>query len=265
MPSEQYTIGVIGGGVVGQAVANFFPGARLYDKFKTIDPIDDVLRQDIIFICVPTPYERGFDRSALDDVFSRLSGLDDKIIVIKSTVIPGTTDYYQEQHPKLKVLFNPEFLTERTANEDFIRPDKQLVGFTEKSQVAAKRVLSLLPDAPYKKQLPARAAELVKYAVNSYYASKVIFGNLIYDLAEGLGVDYNVVKEAFTADKRITDSHFDVWHGGYRGYDGKCLPKDLKTLRDFGQACGVDVSLLEVIDRLNQKYNQSKQAGESQT
>lgn len=258
MPSEQYTIGVIGGGVVGQAVANFFPGARLYDKFKTIDPIDDVLRQDIIFICVPTPYERGFDRSALDDVFSRLSGLDDKIIVIKSTVLPGTTDYYQDKYPKLKVFFNPEFLSDKTAKEDFILPDKQLVGFTAASQDIAGEVLGILPDAPYKKIMPAKAAELIKYAVNSFYASKVIFGNLLYDLSESLGLDYNIVKEAFVSDKRIADSHFDVWHGGYRGYGGKCLPKDLKTLRDFGQAAAVDVSLLEAIDRLNQKYKAAK-------
>lgn len=258
MSSKRYTIGVIGGGVVGQAVAGFFPGAKIYDKFKAFDAREEVLGQDIIFVCVPTPYKEGFDRSALDDVFATLSELEDKIVVIKSTVLPGTTDYYQEKHPKLRVLFNPEFLSDKKAREDFLLPDKQLVGFTAASQDIATEVLNILPDAPYKRVVPAKAAELVKYAINSFYASKVIFGNLIYDLAESLGVEYGEVKEAFTSDKRITDSHFDVWHGGYRGFDGKCLPKDLKALIDFGRQNGADVSLLEVIDGLNQKYNKDQ-------
>lgn len=258
MSRGNYTIGVIGGGVVGQAVANFFPRAKIYDKFKTLDAMEEVLAQDIIFVCVPTPYRDGFDRSALDDVFSHLAELNDKIVIIKSTILPGTTDYYQDKHPKLKVIFNPEFLTEKTAKEDFLLPDKQLLGFTAASRAVAGEVLNILPDAPYKKALPAKAAELVKYAVNSYYASKVIFGNLLYDLSEALGLDYDIVKEAFVSDKRITDSHFDVWHGGYRGYDGKCLPKDLKAMRDFGQAAGIDVSLLEAVEGLNQKYKAAK-------
>lgn len=254
MSNHNYTIGIIGGGVVGQAVAAFFKTAKIYDKFKPLDKIEDVLKQDLIFICVPTPYENGFDRSYLEDAFSHFKNFAEKIVVIKSTSLPGTTDYFQEQYPNLKVLFNPEFLTEKTAVYDFINPDKQLVGYTEKSQDVAQAVLEILPDAPYKKIMPAKAAELVKYAINSFYATKVIFGNLLYDIAESLGIDYADVKSAFVADKRIADSHFEVMHAGYRGFGGKCLPKDLKALRDFGEQQGVDASLLDVVDKLNQKY-----------
>ncbi len=257
MSNQKYTVGVIGGGVVGQAVANFFGNAKVYDKFKQFDSLAEVLDQDVIFVCVPTPYQVGFDRSILDDVFSNFGNLSDKIIVIKSTTLPGTTDYYQEKFPKLKILFNPEFLTEKTAQNDFLKPDKQIVGHTAKSWEVAELVLSLLPPAPYKRILPAATAELVKYAINSYYATKVIFGNWLYDLAQSFGLNYNELKEAFVSDQRITDSHLDVWHGGYRGFGGKCLPKDLKSIKDFAQARGIDVALLEAVDALNQKYTQS--------
>lgn len=256
MSNRKYTIGIIGNGVVGQAVASFFYDAKIYDKFKTRDPLAEVLAQDIIFICVPTPYNNGFDRSVLDDVFNNFNNLSDKIVVIKSTSLPGTADFYQAKFPQLKILFNPEFLSEKTAIQDFLKPDKQIVGYTNESQPIAELVLSLLPAAPYKKIMPAAAAELVKYAVNSFYATKVIFGNWLYDLSQSLGVDYNQLKEAFVADQRIFDSHFDVWHGGYRGFGGKCLPKDLKSIKDFTAARGMDAALLEVVDTLNQKYSE---------
>lgn len=240
---------------MGSSVASFFGDVKIYDKFKPRDPLESVLERDVIFVCVPTPYENGFNRSILDDVFAEL-GKDGKarIVVIKSTCIPGTTEYFQKQYQQLKVLFNPEFLTQATAKEDFAHPDKQLVGYTETSRDVSQSMLDMLPHAPYKKIMPARAAELVKYSVNTFYATKVVFGNMLYDLAQSLGVDYNEVKEAFVSDKRIGDSHFDVLHGGYRGYGGTCLPKDLLALLELGKNKGVDVTLLQKVDEMNSKY-----------
>ncbi|MAG28844.1 hypothetical protein CL632_01710 [bacterium] len=261
MSNKQYTIGVFGGGVVGQAVASFFNGAKVYDKFKPQDSLVDVLNQELIFVCVPTPFKDGkFDKSILEEVFVEI-GKDKKerVVVIKSTSIPGTTEYFQEKYPHLKVLFNPEFLSEKTSNEDFVKPDKQIIGFTEKSKDIAQSVLDILPDAPYKKIMKASSAELVKYAVNTYYATKVTFGNMLYDLAQSLGADYEEVKQAFVSDQRITDSHFGVMHGGYRGYGGKCLPKDLQALAALGNQSNVDVSLLETVDLLNTKYKNQSQ------
>jgi len=255
MSNQEYTIGIFGGGVVGKAAASFFKDSVTYDKFNPIDPLEAVLERELLIVCVPTPFKDGFDRSILEEVFRQIgSDKKERIVVIKSTCIPGTTDYFQEQYPHLKVLFNPEFLSEKTAKEDFVKPDKQLVGFTEKSRDVSQAVLDILPNAPYKKIVQAQSAELVKYAVNSFYATKVIFGNMLYDLAESLGIDYNEVKEAFVSDQRITDSHFDALHGGYRGYGGKCLPKDVQTLVDFGKKHRVDVSLLEKIEEMNAKY-----------
>ncbi len=259
MSTPLLSVGVIGGGVVGTAVSGFFKDGAVYDAYKESDPIESVLKTDVIFICVPTPYEEGFDRSALEDAFSHFKDVPEgKIVVIKSTSIPGTTQYFQEQYPHITVLFNPEFLTEKTAQADFLKPDKQLVGYVrEKDKAQAEKVLDMLPDAPYKVVLPAQGAELVKYAINSYYANKVVFGNMLYDLAESLRVPYEDVKAAFVSDQRITDSHFDVLHGGYRGYGGKCLPKDVRALRDFAQSKGVDASLLESMEHLNEIYKNS--------
>ncbi len=255
MSNQRYTIGIMGGGFVGSSVASFFDGVAVYDKFKPMDPLEDVLGRDVIFVCVPTPYENGFDRSALDDVFEKIGSINKpRIVVIKSTCAPGTTDYFQEKYAHLKVLFNPEFLTQATAEQDFKHPDKQLVGFTEASRDMAQVVLDMLPDAPYKKILPAASAELVKYGVNTYYATKVVFGNMLYDLCQSLGIDYSEVKEAFVSDKRIADSHFDVLYGGYRGFGGKCLPKDLLALVHFAKERGVDVGLLEKVDEMNNRY-----------
>jgi UDPglucose 6-dehydrogenase len=260
MSNQKYTIGVFGGGFVGSAVASFFDSAKIYDKFKPVDPLKDVLNMDLIFVCVPTPLKEGnFDISILEEVFIDIAkDKKERIVIIKSTSIPGTADYFQNKYSHLNILFNPEFLTQESAQTDFNNPDKQLLGYTEKSKHLAQSVLDVLPYAPYKKILPAKSAELVKYAVNSYYATKVTYGNLLYDFSEELGVDYDEVKEAFVSDKRICDSHFNVLHGGYRGYGGKCLPKDLKALVSFGNKNNVDVSLLETIDKLNTKYSHHK-------
>ncbi|MBI2050366.1 MAG: UDP-glucose/GDP-mannose dehydrogenase family protein [Parcubacteria group bacterium] len=245
----------MGGGFVGSSVASFFGGSNVYDKFKLMDPLEEVLKQELIFVCVPTPYENGFNRSALDDVFEKIGSINEpRIVVIKSTCVPGTTDYFQQKYQHLKVLFNPEFLTQATAEQDFKNPDKQLVGYTSTSRDVSRSVLDMLPHAPYKKIMSAASTELVKYAVNTFYATKVVFGNMLYDLCQSLGVDYNEVKEAFVSDQRIIDSHFDVLHGGYRGYGGKCLPKDLLALVELGKKKGVDVGLLEKVDEMNQKY-----------
>lgn len=245
---------------MGQAMKRYFFEAKIYDKYHSQDSLEEVINRDIIFICVPTPYaaEAGFDLTEMNNVFNDLKSVKNKIVVIKSTVLPGTTANYQIQRPDLKILFNPEFLTEATAAEDFLYPDKQIVGYTEKSQDIAEEILRILPEAPYKKIMPAKEAEMVKYMINSYYAVKVIFANQIYDICRAGGIDYNLVKEAFIADKRVVDSHLDILHKGYRGFGGKCLRKDIYSLIDFAKQRGFDPKLLEVAKEINLTLNEGK-------
>ncbi len=251
-------IGVIGGGYVGGTVAKFYRegGAqvKVYDKFKDSDPLEEVLAQDYIFVAVPTNYDgKAIDLSAMDDVMANVSQSRAKAIIIKSTIVPGTTEKYQKQYPRLKLVFNPEFLTEATAEQDFKYPDRQIVGYTEKSYNIAGEVMELLPLAPFSRIIPAAAAEMAKYFGNTWFAVKVTFANQIYDVCEALGIDYSLVADCVGADRRIGRSHLDAWHGGYRGYGGKCLPKDTRAFIKFADDLGVDMKLLKTIEEINKQ------------
>lgn len=251
-------IGVIGGGVVGQALKAYYQGIKIYDKHQPQDMLEAVLDCDEIFIAVPTPFNHGFDLTEMNDAFSNLAEVKDKTVIIKSTVIPGTTDAYQLQYPQHKILFNPEFLTQDTAVDDFIHPDRQIIGYTDKSKEIAAAVLTSLPSAPYQKIMPASAAELVKYMFNTFYATKVVFANQFYDLCQGLDIDYELVKEAFLTEKKNLNNHFDIWHKGYRGYSGKCLPKDLNALIELADKNKFDLELLKTVRDINEKLKQVK-------
>lgn len=254
-------IGILGIGYVGGAVKNWFDQEEyplfLYDKHKKIGSLKKVNQADVIFLCVPTPFneEKGYDDSAVVESLKNVSG--SKIVVIKSTVLPGSTEKYQNEFSQHKILFNPEFLRAKFAKEDFLNPKRQIIGFTEKSKDVAKEILEILPKAPFQKIIPAKEAEMVKYSGNAFLASKVIFANQIYDLCENLGINYDLVKECIAHDPRIGFSHLDVFHEGFRGYGGGCFPKDIKSLLQLGKKIGVDLTLLKVVNKIN-KYLTSK-------
>lgn len=259
---KDWKIGIIGLGMVGTPLKRWFEEnghQRGLDLFLyDIDPkkayFDNINMAHIIFVSVPTPRnpDGSCDMSAVDDALGTIVDSVSKIVVIKSTVPPGTTEYYQYKFPQWKILFNPEFLTERQAWEDFLKPDRQIVGFTGNSLDAAHIALSLLPKAPfmspwglgtYKQiRITATEAEIIKYGGNIYFVRKVNFANMVRDICATLGVDYENVRKGMGADFRIGDSHLDVNHGGYRGWGGYCFPKDLDAfisfLRDFGNGEG---------------------------
>lgn len=270
----EYLVGIIGGGVVGGAVKNFFKDVKVYDKYKPSDSIEEASSSRFIFVCVPTPYNGGFDLTILDEavenVASHLPDPENQLIVIKSTALPGTTERYQQKYPQANFSFNPEFLRDQTATEDFIKNDRQIVGFTSKTKdhPLISELLRILPRAPYQKIVPATVAEMIKYASNTFLALRVIFTNQIYDICQALDIDYEAVKEAVTADKRVGASHFEIWHTEsslernrgqtYRGYGGKCFPKDINSLIAEGKQLGVDMSLFEAAHEVNLLLNQGK-------
>lgn len=249
-------IGVMGVGMVGGAVARWFEKSRskpfVYDKYKNLGSVEEVNQADVVFLAVPTPYnetEGGFDLSYVRDALANLSG--SKVIVIKSTVLPGTTEKLQKEYPQYQFLFNPEFLTQASADNDMSYPDRQIIGYTRASYNAAGSVLRLLPLAPFERIMPATAAEMVKYFGNTWFSTKVVFANQMYDLCEKLGIDYDMVRDAASADKRIGPSHLHVWHKGYRGYGGVCLPKDTKALIQMGEELSAPQELLKAVDKVN--------------
>lgn len=248
----------MGVGMVGGALSRYFTQQKqiqpiLYDPPKGLGDKQTLNETEVIFVCVPTPYveDKGFDDSFLEQAFADLAG--EKIVVIKSTVMPGTTERYQNKFPQHRVLFNPEFLTEATADYDTLHPNRQIIGYTEKSKVVAEEILKMLPGAPLQKIMPSLEAEMVKYFSNTFYALKVAFANQFYDLCQKLRVNYDGIKECAKAEPMMGVNHWEIFHKGYRGYGGKCLPKDTRTVVRLAKEVGFDFSLLGAAEEYNNK------------
>jgi UDPglucose 6-dehydrogenase len=262
-------IGIIGIGMVGSPLARYFEEVAGYVRGKDFflfdtDPAkqcsDNVNRADIIFLCVPTPsgVNGSADLSRVDAAISHIGKA--KILVIKSTVPPGTTECFQQRFPQHHFLFNPEFLTERHAWEDTLHPDRQLVGWTDQSKKYAASVAALLPPAPLMApspdlELTATEAELIKYAANVFLARKVTFANALYDLAGHHGANYEHIRKGIASDSRIGPSHLEIFHGGYRGYGGYCFVKDTDALVAHARTRGLNhvADLISADVRFNTK------------
>ncbi len=247
-------IGIIGYGMVGGAVGAWFKKAKKYDLKKFPNSWAEVDDCEIVFICVPTPYKKstGYDYRAIESTAKRLTGR--KIVVLKSTVLPGKTAELQKKFPQHTWLFNPEFLRDKSATKDFLKPDRQIVGMgknTTKHRVAAQVVMELLPKALYQAITTSTEAELIKIFANAFLATKVVFANMMYDVAKQTGSDYEQVKLGVGNDPRITTSMMNVVLDGYRGYSGKCFPKDMGAMIRFGKMTKRRLPLLEIADALN--------------
>jgi UDPglucose 6-dehydrogenase len=254
----KYKIGIIGSkGMVGGALKKYFTQKPHYELFlydiAGEGSVEEVNRADYIYICVPTPSGNSneCDTNIVDSAVGLLRG--NKVVIIKSTVIPGTTQKLQDKYQQHKFLFNPEFLTEVTADNDTQFPDRQIVGYTKQSFTTAKDIIQQLPLAPFERIVKSEEAEMCKYFGNTWFSTKVIFANQMYDICEKAKINYEAVKDMVAADKRIGRTHLDIFHKGNRGYGGKCLPKDTKALIYFSEELGIDPKLLKVVEEINNK------------
>ncbi|MDD5547622.1 MAG: hypothetical protein PHN74_01815 [Candidatus Pacebacteria bacterium] len=250
-------IGIAGVGMVGKQVERWFEPKEnqvfVYDKFQKLGSLEDLNKAEIIFLCLPTPYrdnnEEGTDLDAFKEVIRFFK--EPKIFVIKSTVPVGSTDKLQEEFSQHYFLHSPEFLTEVTAWDDFSKPYLQLIGYTEKSKKLAEGIMDILPKGEQSFISSAKVTEMFKFIRNVFPSIKIIFMNLIYDLCGPLGIEYDEVKKIMAADKWIGTSHLEVVHKGYRGFGGKCLPKDLRMLIKLCKNKKVKADLLEIVDKVN--------------
>lgn len=270
MHSIMETIGFIGQGWIGKHYADDFEARGLSVVRYGLEPEyagnkEKIAECPIVFIAVPTPTtENGFDSSIVRAVLPLVGK--GSVAVLKSTLLPGTTEELQAAFPDILVLNSPEFLREANAAHDAANPERNLIGIpedTEQYQEAAKRVLAVLPEAPYARIMPARAAELTKYAGNVFLAFKVVYANMLADLSASLGTDYETVKEALGADPRIGPSHLSVMSAsGHsdtvgRGAGGHCFIKDLEAFRRlYGTEVGEEngKELLAALVRKNNAY-----------
>lgn len=243
--------------MVGGQIKRWFESKEFpifgYDKFKNIGKFEDLFSADIIFLCLPTPHKKseraGVDLRLFRDYAKKFK--EPKIFVIKSTVPPGATVSLQKEFPKHLFFHSPEFLTEATAWKDFSRPVFQLLGYTNESKGIAKKILHILPKGKINKIMKCGESEIFKFTRNAFFAVKVTFANQIYDICQKFGGDYDVIKKLMLADPWIGGHHLEVIHKGYRGFGGKCLPKDLKTFIKVFEASELNPELLKAADSLN--------------
>jgi UDPglucose 6-dehydrogenase len=231
-------IGFIGQGWIGKNYANDFE-ARGYSIVRyALEPEyvgnkDLIPTCDIVFIAVPTPTTPdGFDYSIVKSALALVG--EGKTAVIKSTLLPGTTEALHKDFPNIGVLCSPEFLVEKTAAYDAAHPNRNIIGIPEDSEVYRKRaraVMEVLPRAPYETIMSSRDAEFVKYAGNCFLFTKVMFMNTLYDLVSGMNGDWDRVREAFIHDPRIGESHTSPVHQSGRGAGGHCFIKDFEAFR----------------------------------
>jgi UDPglucose 6-dehydrogenase len=254
------SIGIIGVGVVGGAVAEYYKAQPdqplfLFDKFKKVGSMEEVSAADYIFICLPTPTrdDGSQDLSALEEVMKALPA--GKTAIIKSTVLPGTTERFQKERPDLTLFHNPEFLDAKTAGRDFAAPDIQVLGVTEKSAPRAGEVMALLPPARQMATCRAGESEMVKYFLNSFMAAKNTFANQMYDYCRAKGINYDAVKDIVKLAPRMGgEVHLKVLMDGYRGFGGACLPKDTSALIHDAETAGAPLELLALVKKLNKGY-----------
>lgn len=231
-------IGFIGQGWIGKNYADDFE-QRGYEVIRYALEEKYIANEakigdcDIAFIAVPTPTtEKGFDDSIVRNALKLIG--DGKIAVIKSTIVPGTTELLQTENPNIFVMHSPEFLVEVTASYDAAHPNRNIVGIphdTDEFREKAQAVLSVLPNAPYETIMNARDAEFVKYAGNCYLFTKVMYMNVLYDLVTAMQGDWEKIREALVHDPRIGESHMQPVHKGGRGAGGHCFIKDFEAFR----------------------------------
>lgn len=240
------SVGFIGQGWIGKHYADDFEArgvtvVRYGLESEYAGNKEAIATCDVVFIAVPTPTTKdGFDDSIVAGVLPLVGR--GKIAVLKSTMLPGTTEKMQKLFPDIVVLTSPEFLRESNAAHDAAHPERNIIGIPEEGTTysdAAELVLSVLPQAPYSRVMTARQAELVKYAGNVFLAMKVVYANMLYDLSSALGSEYEPIREALGADPRIGYSHLQpVDASGHsttagRGAGGHCFIKDLEAFREL--------------------------------
>jgi len=260
------TIGIIGQGFVGSAIRE---GLQNYYDILTYDidskkcnstHSDVCLKSSIVFVCLPTPMKKTgkCDTRILENAIKEVENVcfksyetNNPVLVIKSTTPPGTTKRINDKC-KLSVCFSPEFLTEANSFDDFKNQTRIIVG----GDPAIKCKDAVKVKTMFRKPFPkipivvtkSETAEMVKYFINCFLATKVSFANEMYQVCEGIDIDFNKVVEYALYDERIGKSHLSVpGPDGSLGFGGHCFPKDLNAVRFIAESVGVDPKVLKAV------------------
>ena len=269
-PNNKLKMGIVGHGFVGKAVEYAFYN-HLINHF-IVDPnygtdIDQLIdwQPQIAFICAPTPQnpESGFvDASIVEDAVLKLMYHTNALVIVKSTVTPDIVDrLYNSIEPKDfdRFVYNPEFLTEKSACEDFVNAEHHVFGGTQKACDELAQVYDIFSNCKSDKyyRMSGCEASFVKYATNAFLATKLTFFNQLKDLVDSFDCSYNMITRAMGADDRIGIKHTRVpGPDKKRGFGGACLPKDTMALLKFSETRGKDnrFDLLDNILTINNEY-----------
>jgi UDPglucose 6-dehydrogenase len=272
------SIAVIGQGFVGGSLTTVFSergfNVLVYDKAGKVSPGAHDYRPDslkslvnfaegsvvgfskVYFVCLPTPmYEDGSaDLSIVEGVLTELSQIPgERIAVVKSTIPPGSTERWNKKFAEtgLRVVFNPEFLTEANALDDMRNQNRIVLGGPRPYINTVKQVFqTAFPKVPLVKT-SSTTAEMVKYVTNNFLTVKVAFANEMFQVCEaldksGLNVDYDKVIEYAKYDSRLGSSHWSVpGPDGQPGFGGHCFPKDVNAMIDVAKTLGVKPTVLK--------------------
>ena len=168
-----------------------------------------------------------------------------RIVAIKSTIPPGTTNRLNKECKNISVIFNPEFLTEANFIDDFKNQNRIIIGGSKTATTKLRQVYSLVfPNVPIIKT-GSKTAEMVKYMTNTFLATKVSFANEMFEICESLGIDYDKVVEYSTYDERLGKSHWAVpGPDGHYGFGGSCFPKDINALINVAKKLDLEPNVL---------------------
>ena len=270
-------IGIVGQGFVGTAVReglqNYFTILTHDKNGKCSNTLEEVVtRSKVIFLCLPTPMTRegkchtGIIESVLDQINPicdemEYFGNERRTIILKSTIPPGTTKRFAETYKHIEFVFNPEFLTEANAIDDYKNQTRIILG--GENHITA-RVRPIFAKAFPKVKIiktDSSYAEMVKYVTNSFLAMKVSFANEMYEICQYLNIDYDKVIEYAQHDDRLGYSHWNVpGPDGDFGYGGHCFPKDVKALMHVAMEIDSDVNpiMLQATDRKNNEVTKDR-------
>lgn len=265
------SVGIVGMGFVGGAI---FRGFNLYADVKgyDIDPkksthsLEEVANCDFVFVAVPTPMENveggkadlSLVEKALKDTYA-VNTNPDTVFIIKSTVIIGSTRKFSEELGIKRLVHSPEFLTERAADIDFITSARHIIGGAdEDANKAVEKLYNYRFPAVQCYLMGPEEAEVVKYAANCFFATKVMFFNELKLVADEFDLDWKLIMDGVMADGRIGRSHNDVpGHDGDGGFGGKCFPKDINAIVHLMRELGLDPKVMSAVWEQNKSLRKN--------
>ena len=268
------TIGIIGQGFVGSAVRE---GMEKYfdiicfdkdpNKFSNSVSVFNVVENSVLcFLCVPTPMKKSGEcdlsivNKALNEIYECTTSLNKNqyIVVIKSTIPPGTTSKLNLEFPNISIVFNPEFLTEANSVNDYLEQNRIIIGGDRPASSKVKMIFSkAFPRIPIIKT-SSTIAETIKYVTNTFLAMKVSYANEVYQICQELNIDYDKVIEYSRYDDRLGNSHWSVpGPDGDFGFGGHCFPKDLAAFEFIAKEMGIDTIMLTAALDKNKKVRKN--------